>query len=224
MPTRNLGSKKRGKGPRAAKSHDSPASKKPAPSTIDLPTHHMVVDFRTASYLLAKAMRSGDSAKLLDGLVAFGREHPNLYVTVPSGLAVAFLGCTATSGTCSASIAQADIAILAGAPYISFTYTRTDGVGCECRDIDDVTITTASGSTLKLSRGTLAELERINIPATTPAAKRWSGKVSGAGATGATISAGDAITITASFKCHATKYCHTCTPDPTTATAMVTVK
>ena len=94
------------------------------------------------------------------------------------------------------------------------------------KEITDVSITntTVGGGPQKMSRDAVAQTEDIKVPATTPPQNRWSGKQTALGASGGTISVGDVVTITVTFRVKTTMYCHTCTPDPVTISTNVTVK
>jgi len=215
------------RGPRrthAAEAHPKSPVKSP-PSDLTVPDGHMAVHMRTALRLLKEAERAGGAAKLIGSLAEFGARYPDAYVTVPAILAAITL-CPATTGTPSAAFVSADIAVVAGAVVISFTYTRTDGVGCTVKDISEVSITNTTTGTgaQKMSLGAVAQFENLKIPATNPPQERWTGKQTTVGATGGAISVGDAVSISVTFPIHNTKYCHTCTPDPVVITTSVTVK
>jgi len=201
------------------------SAKKSPPPDLVVPHGHMAVHLRTALRLLKEAERSGGATKLIDGLAAFGGKHPDAYVTVPAILAI-FTSCAPTSGAPSAAFVAADMAVLAGAVFMSFTYTRTDGVGCAVKDITEVTITdtTTGAGAQKLSQGAVAQIENVKVPAMNPPQDRWSGKQTAVGATGGAISVGDVVTISVTFAVKNTKWCHTCTPDPVVISTNVTVK
>lgn len=195
------------------------------PPDLVVPQGQMAVHLRTALRLLKEAERSGGSARLIDALAAFGNKHPDAFVTVPAILAAVTL-CQSTAGTPSAAFVAADIAVLAGSVVISFTYTRTNGVGCTVNDISEVSITdTTTGSgAQKMSLGAVSQLENVNVLGTNPPQERWTGKQTAVGASGGAISVGDVVTIEVTFPVHNTKWCHTCTPSPVVISTSVTVK
>jgi len=195
------------------------------PADLIVSPGHIAVHLRTALRLLKQAERAGGAGKLIDGLADFGDEHPDSYVLLPASLA-SITGCEDTSGTPAAAFLKADMALLAGAILFSFTYTRTDGLGCVVQDISEVSIqdkTTGSGAQ-SMSQGAVAQLENINVPLTNPPEQRWSGKQTTVGATGGAINAGDVVQITVTFPVKTTKRCHKCTPNPVTISTSVTVK
>jgi hypothetical protein len=212
------GKKPKGRKPSAARG--KPAAKAPR---ADHPAGYVAVH----SSILERRVRKGDVApdmetsQLIRSIAAYGRKHRDFQLLVPVGSTL-LLGCDDTSGTCTATINSADVAILAGLTVISFLYTFGGAGGCNCADLDEVHLTVGGGP-LRLSAGALAELDRVPIPLA-PGQKRWTGKVTPIGAAGAGIAVGVAVTIDAFFKCSTRKFCHTCTPSPVKATANVVVK
>ena len=195
------------------------------PADLVVSPGHMAVHLRTALRLLKQAERAAGAGKLIDELAAFGDNHPDSYVLLPTTLAT-LTGCEDTTGTPAAAFVKADIAVLAGAVFISFTYTRTDGDGCVVQDISDLSITDTTTGTgaQRMSQAAVAQLENIAIPLTKPPEQRWSGKQTTIGATGGAINVGDTVLITATFPVKTTKRCHKCTPNPVTISTTVTVK